>query len=433
MRQVLRKTLSSRVDFGFMDVKMSSERKDEDNFEFALVVQTKEMKMLNELRESLLQLIVTNSHWKQEWKVVVYNLAERAEITRVDGRIILKFRGSNKIYLILGYEITWCWDRFYLGGLARHEDLFTREFRNDLQVLPIPVNLWINVINAIYNVASARDQRGYPWYINEPGYVFIRSQHYNPNYPHQNRDFQSRPLADVVPDQWSKVPSYYVSPQTGRINWNSVFPNFSAEINTSQAGKLIDILFRHDKQKRFVATEWMQPLLSACHGNRVNAVDFDRDSCIIRRSISYLDSSDPLTKFVYDEQLIVENHFDHDEFTTLVGWLSCLKRENSGLIQSLFGASTNDFSSDFPNADDHFSDPSQLRGKLADTSLLHAVREFEAVVKHTHAELAIGYHSFAPADTIIKIPIALNTIITDYLPFLSPPPSPKVLMVEEVD
>lgn len=241
----------------------------------------------------------------------------------------------------------------------------------------------------------------------------------------------SRPAANVVPDQWSEVPTFYVSPQTGRIDWGALFPNLSVEINASQAAKLIDILFRHDKQKRITATEWMQPLLSAC--------DCDR-SRIVRRSIGYLDSSDPLTKFIHNEQLITESHFDSYEFTTLLGWLSCLKRENSRLIQSLFGASTSDFSSDFPNADDHFSDPGKLRGRLADTSLLRAIDEFEAVVKCTHAQLAIGCHSFADGQTVFpngkitKIPIALNAIITDYLPFPSPPSSirPK-LTVEEVD
>ena len=139
-------------------------------------------------------------------------------------------------------------------------------------------------------------------------------------------------------------------------------------------------------------------------------------------------------------------------------WINCLKRENLELM-NLFGQSPYSYSqsvSAFPSLNDDFSDPDNLCGKLANSSILRTMDEFGNLIHRLQAELLACYTllSISTTDTIDvtltdepttesteisevtkipKIPWAVIVIITNYLPFPQaqpPPPATQILRTD---
>jgi hypothetical protein len=147
--------------------------------------------------------------------------------------------------------------------------------------------------------------------------------------------------------------------------------------------------------------------------------------------------------------LTIYDHFEAEEFDIFIKWIDCLKRENIQLM-NLFGQSSSYSRPQsswpgFPGINDDFSDPNNLRGRLADSSILRTMHEFDNLVQRVQAELLMCYtnningQSNDNESATAKIPSAVIVIITDYLPFPQPPSPPHLVettyqpIIDDVD
>lgn len=443
----------------------------------------------NLVKQSLLDLIAAKVYWKEEWKDAVRNLAENALVSRSSNSTsnrTLWFRGISEIYATISpfIGLTWYWTTKSSDGTVRTilvngAEFFEKDFRADFKCSAIPYNLWLSVLKAISQGLSVLGGPEQLMPVNEPGLIYIPSQHYNVDYTdglwlitipdNANKGITSRP--QFIADQWIAVNQDYLWRWTGDIAWQKVLPKLGSAINKAQMTKFTYLFFRHDRRKRDMAVNWMWELFRDCGSLVANeflskkqiSISRDPQSQVLERSYLFRRVYYP----VVTETLILSDHFEADEFDIFIKWIDYLKWENVKLM-NLFGQSSSNVHpqsswpgvSAFPGIDDDFSDPNNLRGRLADSSILRAMQNFGNLIQRVQAELLMCYTSLTVDNSnnnnvnnsnsnskssdyesaTAKIPSAVTVIITDYLPFPQPPvpgPTPEYVpygpIVDDVD
>lgn len=461
-----------------------------------MIEQQLQSDQLHKLKRTLVQLVEEKVHWKQEWKDAVHNLADNARLTKEipsSTTTTLLFVGVSDICAVIARDstINWCWTSSSGDGeiiLVFGERFFKPNFRSKFGCSSLPYNLWFLVLNAIHQGLDAWTCNGLEQlpFINEPSFIFIPAQHFNADYtdgrylldiPNHHLD-QSTLRPQFVADKWIDVGRDYLCKDSGEILLHKVFPNLATTINQAQMTRFINLYFRHDRKKRDTAANWMWQFLWNC-GSITNDLSSDKRASV-SRCIQHPIPGQSLRSYqaklrpMITETLFIGDHFDLEEFTNFIKWIYCLKSENEKLM-NLFRRSSSShrhyyqsYESStssgriFPGLDDDFSDPNNLRGKLANSSILHAMNQFSNTIErvqtglfacYTLSTTNLGDASSDPVDettddetdyadekiattAVAKIPLAVIVIITDYLPFpQAPAPEYQVYkpIIDDVD
>lgn len=213
----------------------------------------------------------------------------------------------------------------------------------------------------------------------------------------------------------------------------------------SQVDDIVQLLFRHDLHKRNLAKQIVAIItlgktkirkMSQSTGSFFSQTLIHLNLQTVRPIIEWTTVDEetipsasfrsltppPKSNFEVDSkaqlsEVSMLSHFDPCELGNLFQWITQIHNEYAGIFDDLR------FNLNFPTLNDHFDDPKNLRGCLADTKFIKSASAFNQLLTtadRTLLELSFSSQS-VESNKCEKLPTVLCSLITDYLPF--PPAS----------
>lgn len=341
-------------------------------------------------------------------------------------------------------------DAYHCLGLAEKAEKANLNSR-------LPFNLWYQVYCSIYrfcNVAIPRTSSKLDESIIAEYQFYVLPQHYSVFvYCQVSHDRGWMRLDSMRAAEIEGFPFYSLNQDLAQngVARTTVWGQDSGFTNRlrnfivrSQAEDVAQLLFRHDLQKQKLACQivsnidlnsWRLPhRRSMPAGLQLSTVDVgigwqeNADEQVLVCSLRAPDiSSQSPTKLTESKigseleykqaqatELLLLSHFDPYELGTLFQWIIQMSADYFTMFCKLH------YNRDFPNLNDHFSNPKQLRGRLTDTNFGKSAESFRRLII-TASQTFNQLSSLQQQSEQCLFPKVLCTLTTDYLSFPLPP------------
>lgn len=414
--------------------------------------------------------------WKKEWKVALQELViDRIMVTYKDSDYILGFHNVPGLTLrSFGYS-TASWQFPNVENSAYQKYQWGVDCARVFECLgmdkQLPYNLWRQLIFPnFYIFLNGANLAGRYKYDHQEGMhlhpdlrkrlysgnqAYVYPQHYAPDIFH-----------DIPCDRgWIYLHS---TPSNGSVDicaplWD--YPIFRFRLRDYfkliQSHNLIEILFRHDKQKCNLAKQLLETISCTIQSNPLSLTSLmtsvkmtticpeiirtsSQDFVCILKHLAPFASSYQLANFAMqveekkseaatlefeklketrEKELFLVSQFDPYELANLIRCIVKINVEYFYLFvednanANAKSAPTHNFPK-FPSLDDHFDNPKNLRGRVTETPVHKEMESFRNYLSAFERQLA--------DDEDCKLPVVLAKLTADYLLF--PQPSADILL-----
>lgn len=418
------------------------------------VAETKEVKTVKvddaaELKRRILATVTANENvgvkWKEEWKVVLEEIVNQIEVVRSSLSLIIRFNNVPELQLRFGLFSGWTFPPKFTSYLLHDGRTSSLEMRvrKCLGMNSLPYNLWCEVFQQFYSLPNTswirHESYNGVWSILNVKYldrkvlpqlclenqVCVLPQHYAPSifrdipcdrgWIHLN-SVRAKDEYDRDSNDWNYIAVPGFSPDWPAA-WNctmEIRKRIRQHIALVQCRNLFQLLFRHDRQKLYSAEQILST--SSCAFNLASStvkiqirVQSSKSNPV--DSAEYLNFSqvEIVTPTVVTTPELEKLKTVHtlQESAILFGCIAKINIEYAHLLGQLGWS--------FPLAEDHYSDPKDLRGCVTTAPAHREMESFCQLISATVKLLGAGENCKDYA-----LPTVLANLVTDYFEFPLP-------------